>query len=397
MFSVSSIAGERLPAVSPVAPLNDDGLPSDTREYTTLHSTTFGIGGAASVVEDSGGGVISRTCWSDLDVDSWCDDWELAGLGAGGGIPFYHVLPDGTARLNFYQLLTSNSQQTNIAYEVDAMGCGNGDPNCTHGPSDVVVAGQLTVGGVDLSEVELFERFWERTPATPLVKPIIMLDNMQVVHKDSWNLWEDANDVDDDDFNSNKNDQFGLEDQSLAGGSEHPEYTLQSAQTQVIGGAAPGFTVTLDGVGVKIPSLGIQPALGIVQILAFDRGLGGGGFTMDGETMGELVVKVRLTTVDGGGTPTDTTISAGAVTPTFAPMNDLTLDGGTAFVDLRFPLVTVTDVTTQTGVQILEVTLPYYVNKDTGADFIDWPAITVPITVGAGIDDVLIAHNWSSW
>ena len=380
-----------LPAVSPVAPLNDEGLPSDTRAYTTQHSTTFGIGGSASVVEDSGGGVISRTCWSDLDRDSWCDDWELAGLGAGGGIPFYHIKPDNSASLNFYQLLTSNSQQTNIAYEVDAMGCGNGDATCTHGPSDVVVPGQLTVDGTDLSEVELFERFWERTPGTPLIKPIVMLDNLQVDHNDFWTLWEDANDVDDDDFNSNKNDQYGLEDQSLAGGSEHPEYTLQSAQTQGIAGADDAWTLTLGGVGVKIPNLGIQPALGVVQVLAFDNGIGGGSFVLGGETMGELLVKVRLTTLSGGN-PTDTTISAGAPSPTFTGPLDITMPNG-ALVDLRFPQVTVTDVTSQTGVQILEVLLPYFVDKETGTDFISWPAITIPLTLGDSMDVVEVAHN----
>lgn len=301
---------------------DDDYLgTSSTVTYSVLESTTSGVGGSATVLTDSGKGISSILCSDDADGDALCDDWE--GGAADTGVPFIVGATTYT-----YPLPGTSNGIRDVLVEIDSQ--------TFHTPDTAALTNVVT--SFSAEDVNLIHSVDDTT--LPHINPI--------------KLWTDTDLVDDNDFNSLKNDWFGT-------ASERPTISTQSAQsnsvTPGITATATSHTITLSGISLSIPSNTIT----------------------SGATQGNIIAKIKVTTRTAADVATTTTVTPGTI---IAPASPVGLNLGT--------ITALSSPTSTTGVKLLTVTIPFTTTGSIPTTVI--PPIIIPITLPTAYE-VLVATN----
>jgi hypothetical protein len=285
---------------------------SSTVTYSVLESTTSGVGGAATVIADSGKGVTSVLCTNDGDNDSLCDAWEG---GAGFGVPFVVG-----ANSYLYPLPGTSNGVKDLLVEIDSQ--------AFHIPDTTALANVVT------------------TFAAEGVNLIHSVNDVTLTHVNPIKLWTDTDTIDNNDFNSLKNDWFGTS-------TERPTISGQTSQTYAVSPgatAATAHTITLSGITLSIPTNTI---------------------TTGGETQGKIIATMKVTT-KAGATATTTTVTPGTIA---APANPAGITLGT--------ITAASATTATTGVKLLTVTIPFTTAGPIATTGI--PSISIPITLGSSL------------
>ena len=229
-----------------------------TKLYNTLHSTTSGLGGSATIIPDSGVGILGADCSADdSDGDAICDDWE------NNGLPFV-----SWGEVWRYPIPDANVGTKDVFIEIDKMN----DVNGNHSPDPAAITAvesAFSAGGVALH----------------------ILEDDNLTHVPNITVWRDFDNDPENDFNSIKSNNFGTYLKI------RPTITQQTEVNTI--------TPTNAGSGqynLVITGLTIETALN-PNTTPVDR------------TRGQIVLQVRITT-NG---PTDITVVPG--TPTIGTTN----------------------------------------------------------------------------
>ena len=286
-----------------------------TVTYSVLPLPSAGIGGTTVPVQDSGVGFYGILCpaGTDTDKDALCNGWEESGANAGSGVPFTVA---GLAT-QYYPLPGTITTTNNTLVEIDYM--------VPHTPLDSA----LTLAATSFA-----------------AQGVTLIDTVddEIPHQYLTRLWGDQDAVDNNDFNSLKNDYFGT-------ASERPTMSLQADQLETFANGPDSITVS--GITILVPTNSIT----------------------SGATQGNITARVNITCSTSCGTVTVGTITQPA---------DPTLEGG-----VNLGTITASASTTPNALhKRITITYPFTTTGPTSApSTVIIPDITIPLTVSPTITD----------